>query len=89
MKAQSHREWYRNLGNDPFPLAFRNAPPWVFERMRRPLGKSAPGGLLGLIRRNTSFLASYGYSGPPCTVAHPEVCRKHPTLPAIGKCCAF
>jgi hypothetical protein len=36
MKAASHREWYRNLGNDPFPLAFRNAPPWVFERMRRP-----------------------------------------------------
>jgi hypothetical protein len=34
MKAQSHREWYRSLGQDIFPLAFRNAPPWVFERMR-------------------------------------------------------
>ncbi len=33
MKAQSHREWYRSLGRDIFPLAFRNAPPWVFERM--------------------------------------------------------
>jgi len=49
MKAASHREWYRNLGNNPFPVAFRNAPPWVFERMRRPAtcgwlsGTIAPG----------------------------------------------
>jgi hypothetical protein len=35
MKAASHREWYRNLGNDPFPAAFRHAPPWVLELMRR------------------------------------------------------
>jgi hypothetical protein len=34
MKAESHREWYRSLGRDIFPLAFRNAPPWVFARMR-------------------------------------------------------
>jgi hypothetical protein len=46
VKTINHREWYRNLGNNPFPVAFRHAPAWVFERMRPPTPRPATCGWL-------------------------------------------
>lgn len=46
MTTTSHREWYRSLGDNPFPAAFRYAPPWVFERMRQPTPRPATCGVL-------------------------------------------
>ena len=61
MKTINHREWYRNLGNNPFPVAFRHAPAWVFERMRSPRSKRRS--LMARIRQHKAYLVANGHRG--------------------------
>lgn len=49
MTTTNHREWYRSLGADVFRLAFRNAPAWVFDRMRKPEPSQVAGTIIGTV----------------------------------------
>jgi len=61
VKTTNHREWYRNLGDTPFPVAFRHAPARVFERMRSPRSKRRS--LMTRMRQHKAFFVANGHRG--------------------------